>query len=144
MKEMQETIQNLINLMGFSDSSVSFAEDSKRFSIFINDGGGFLERNLPQFVSDMDFVIKMIAKKKFGSLVFIDVNNYRKEREDLIIKLAKAAAKKAVVNKEDVALPPMNAFERRIIHAELSMNPDIKTESMGEGKDRHVVIRPIN
>ena len=76
-------------------------------------------------------------------VAYIDINNYRKDREDLIIKLAKAAAKKSSVTKQEVSLPAMNAYERRIIHSELSLHPDLKTESSGEGKQRHVVIKPI-
>jgi predicted RNA-binding protein Jag len=37
----------------------------------------------------------------------------------------------------------MNAFERRIIHAELSKRSDVKTESVGEGEERRVAIKPV-
>jgi len=142
MKEIAEILSKLIRIMGFDDFSVNFSEDSKRFSVFINDGG-FLDRYLPQIVADFDFILKMIARKKDLPLTFVDFNNYRKEREDLIVKLAKAAAQKSATTKQEVALPPMNAFERRIVHTELAVHPDLKTESMGEGKDRHIIIKPI-
>ncbi len=142
MDKIYQKLQTLINLMGFNDFSINIAEESKRLNIFINDAH-FISDQLSQFVSDLEYLIKMIAKKEGVDMVFIDVNNYRKEREDLIIKLAKASAKKAVVTKTEIILPPMNAFERRIIHAELAVNPDIKTESTGEGKERRVVIKPI-
>lgn len=142
MEEMKKTLEELIGLMGFKDFSVSVSEESKRLSVFINDAP-FLSWQVPQMVADLDFVLKMIAKKKELGMVFVDVNNHRKEREDLIVKLAKATAKKAMITKEEISLPPMNAYERRIIHAELAMNPDLKTESAGEGKGRHVVVKPI-
>ncbi len=140
--DAKETIESLIKLMGFNDFAVSYIEDSRRFLIFINDAP-FLQRFLPQFISDLEFVVKMIFNKKNIDIAFIDINNYRKDREDLIIKLAKAAAKKASVTKKEVSLPAMNAYERRIIHSELSLHPDLKTESSGEGKQRHVIIKPI-
>jgi spoIIIJ-associated protein len=142
MNEAKEIIEHLITLMGFKDFSVSYLEDSKRFLIFINDAP-FLKKFLPQFISDFEFILKTIFNKKKLDLIFIDINNYRKEREELIIKLAKAAAKKSLATKQEVALPPMNAYERRIVHSELSLHPDIKTESYGEGKHRHVVVKPI-
>jgi predicted RNA-binding protein Jag len=37
----------------------------------------------------------------------------------------------------------MNAYERRLIHAELAARPDVKTESLGEGRGRYVVVKPI-
>ena len=140
--DAKETIEQLIRLMGFNDFAVSYIEDSRRFMIFINDAP-FLQRFLPQFISDLEFVVKMIFNKKNIDIAFIDINNYRKDREDLIAKLAKAAAKKASVTKKEVSLPAMNAYERRIVHSELSLHPDLKTESSGEGKQRHVVIKPI-
>ncbi len=142
MNEAKEIIEKLIALMGFYDYSVSYIEDSRRFLIFINDAP-FLQRFLPQFISDFEFVIKMIFNKKNIDIAFIDVNNYRKDREILIVKLAKAAAKKSSVTKQEVPLPAMNAYERRIVHSELSLHPDLKTESLGEGKQRHVIIKPI-
>jgi spoIIIJ-associated protein len=140
--EAKEIIENLVRLMGFEDFSVTFVEESKRFLIFINDAP-FLKKFLPQFISDFEFLVKMILGRKNLQITYVDVNNYRKEREELIIKLAKAAAKKASITKEEVALPPMNAYERRIVHSQLSLHPDLKTESVGEGKERHVVIKPI-
>jgi spoIIIJ-associated protein len=140
--EVKEILEHLLRLMGFEDFSVSYSEDSRRFSLFINDAP-FLAKHLANVVNDFDFIVKMILKRKDLPFVFLDINNYRKEREEIIIKLAKAAARKALATKQEISLPPMNAYERRIIHSELALNPDLKTESFGQGKERHVVIRPL-
>lgn len=142
MENLEQIIKDLITKMGFEDFSVNFDSDSSRFSIFINDGK-FLEHSLQDFIQDFNFVIKLITKKLDVHPVVIDINNYRKKREDLILELARAAARKAVATKEEISLPPMNAFERRLIHTELSGRPDLKTESLGEGKERYVVVKPI-
>lgn len=142
MNEIKALLEQLIRLMGFNDFSISFIEDSKRYLIFINDAP-FVERYAPQMITDLEFIVKMILNKKNLGIAYIDINNYRKEREELIIKLAKASAKKASVTKQEVSLPAMNAYERRIVHSELAMHPDLKTESSGEGKQRRVVIKPI-
>jgi spoIIIJ-associated protein len=142
MEELKTIIENLISKMGFEDFSVNFDSDSNRFTLFINDGK-FLEKSLPYFIQDFNFVIKLITKKLNMRPVIIDINNYRKKREDLILELARSAARKVVATREEISLPPMNAFERRLIHTELSKRPDLKTESLGEGKERYVVIKPI-
>ena len=141
-QEIKEIIETIVRTMGFRDVSISLYEEGKRFSIFINDAP-FLERYLSSFVTDLDYILKMVLKKKGYEFVFIDVNNHRKEREDLLIKLARAAAKIVSLTKKEITLPAMNAFERRIIHAELATNPDIKTESIGEGRERKVVVKPL-
>jgi len=56
----------------------------------------------------------------------------------------KAAARKSLAEKKEISLPPMNAYERRLVHVELSSRPDIKTESAGEGGERHIVIMPAS
>ncbi|PIR44353.1 hypothetical protein COV23_00325 [Candidatus Wolfebacteria bacterium CG10_big_fil_rev_8_21_14_0_10_31_9] len=142
MENLEQIIKELISKMGFEDFSVNFDSESSRFSIFINDGA-FLEKSLPDFIQDFNFIVKLITKKLDTHLVIIDINNYRKKREELILEIARAAARKTVATKEEIALPAMNAFERRLIHTELSGRPDLKTESVGEGKERYVVIKPI-
>ncbi|MEK7162690.1 MAG: R3H domain-containing nucleic acid-binding protein [Patescibacteria group bacterium] len=152
MNKTHDILQKLIKLMGFDDFSVSFDAENNRFSVFINDSDFFppkadpprAEKNfLPDFTSNLDHAIRLIARKAEEEGAVVDVNNYRKEREDLILELARAAARKVVADKQEMALPAMNAYERRLIHLELASRPDIKTESAGEGRDRYVMIRPI-
>ena len=143
MDQLHHNVQKLIELMGFSDFSVSYDPEGGRFSIFINDEG-FLKNSLPDFVADLEHLVRLMARKtNEEKLAFVDVNNYRKERENLILELARAAARKAAASKQEVNLPTMNAYERRLVHLELASRPDIKTESIGERKERHVVVRPI-
>ena len=143
MEELINDIKKLIEMMGLTDYSVSHDPDSSRVSIFMDIGESF-KKNLQDIVQDFDHLVKLMAKKRaIGSAVFVDVNNYRKERENLILELARGAARKAAGTKTEVALPAMNAYERRLIHAELAARPDVKTESVGEGKARYVIVKPI-
>ncbi len=141
-KELEEKLKKLIELMGFDDFSINYEEENKRFSIFINEGESF-KKSIPVLVSGLDYLLKLMANR-IGQieLSFIDINNYRRERENLLLELARAAARKAVATKEEVPLPAMNAYERRLIHLELSSHPDIKTESVGEGKERYIIVKP--
>lgn len=141
MDHLQEALKKILELVGFSDFTLTPDADNKRIAVFINEGP-WLKKMLPRFVTDFDHLAKLIAKKQGMEMVFVDVNNYRRERERIIVELAKAAARKAMLEKSGVDLPAMNAYERRLIHTELATRPDVKTESMGEGRDRHVVVSP--
>lgn len=143
MNQLQDNLKKLIELMGFNDFSVNYEADNNRFLIFINDDS--LSKNLlPFLVNNLNHLVKlMVDKIDETSPVFVDINNYRRERENLILELARAASRKAATTREEVALPAMNAYERRLIHLELASRPDVKTESIGEGKNRYVVIKPI-
>ena len=143
MENLKEQLSKLIELMGFSSPQLEFNEEAKLFSIVIEDE--FLNTTrLPALVLNINRVARLMAKKSGVSPVVVDINNYRRERERLIVELAKAAARRAVATGEPVSLPAMNAYERRLIHAELSMRPDVATESVGEGKDRYVVVKAIS
>lgn len=122
--------------------SVEFDANMKRLSLFANEGDWF-KKMLPYVVSDMTQILRLLAQRHGLEAPFVDVNNYRKERERIIIDLARAAARKAVSENKEVSLPAMNAYERRLIHTELATRPDVKTESMGEGPSRAVVIKPL-
>lgn len=142
MKELQAQVSKIIELMGFKDFHVETDEEEKNISVTIRDNLALL--NIPDFVSNLTRLVKLLAKKLEKGPVLIDINNYRKERERLIVELARAAARKAVTSKEPVSLPAMNAYERRLIHSELAMRPDVKTESVGEGRSRYVVVKVID
>jgi len=142
MKNLESIIKQLIEMMGFEDFSVNYAEDNGRFSVFINDPV-VSERNLSIIVNSFECVLKLIAQKNDFGFVVIDINNYRRKREDLILEIARASARKAVAEKQEIPLPAMNAYERRLVHTELAQHPDIKTESVGEGRERYIVIKPI-
>lgn len=140
-------LKKAIEMMGFDDFSANYDSENGRFSIFINEGEYF-KKLIPNFVSGINCVFRLISDKdrKEGdeyNTTFIDINNYRKERDNIILELARAGARKAATIKEDVSLPAMNGYERRLIHVELASRPDVITESLGEGKERYIIIKPV-
>lgn len=154
METLKQTIQQILEKIGFKDFSIEIDSENRKVSILINDGE-WLKEWLPKLVSEFNFLINLIYKKEAAQegeprpeasgreSVFVDINNYRKERERLIIEIAKAAARKALITKGEIKLPAMNAYERRLIHVELSTRPDVKTESIGSGLERGVIVKPI-
>ncbi|MDO8601688.1 MAG: R3H domain-containing nucleic acid-binding protein, partial [bacterium] len=139
---LEQKIKKIVTLMGLREATVEIDEAGRRVNILANEDEWF-KKWVPDLVRDFRHLISVMTRKDGGEYYFVDINNYRKEREKLIGDLAKAAAQKAVTTKTEVRLPAMNAYERRIVHTELSMRPDIKTESAGEGEERSVVIKPI-
>ncbi|MFA5386469.1 MAG: R3H domain-containing nucleic acid-binding protein [Candidatus Paceibacterota bacterium] len=142
MDWLQEILTKLIKLMGFEDFSINYDPDRSRFMIFINNLDS--EELTWRLINDLNHLAKTLTKKQNQQSVFIDINNYREKREGLIIELARATARKVVATKTELTLPFMNAYERRLIHLELSSRPDVKTESIGEGKERKLIIKPID
>lgn len=76
--------------------------------------------------------------------VSVDTENYRSEREKTLRNLALRLAEKAKKNRKNVALEPMNAYERKIIHSALQEDDMIHTYSVGEEPNRKIIISPKN
>jgi len=129
--------------MGFRDYRVEIDDEKRRGLIFIYDNPTLVKDSLPSIVESINHIVHGVARTKRCDFVFFDVNNYRQERENLITELARAAAKKASSTGEDVSLPAMNSYERRLVHVALAVHPEVTTESAGASRDRHVVIRVI-
>ncbi len=142
MENLKIAVKTMLERAGFADAGIEVDSENRKITIFINESEWF-QKIIPNFVSDLEHIVKLLARKNSLETVFVDVNNYRRDREKLIIELAQAAARKALTTKSPVDLPALNAYERRLVHVELATRPDVKTESIGEGKDRHVVIKPI-
>ena len=141
--EFQQKVKTIVESLGLNEVGVDFNSENRKITIFANEGDWF-KQHLPYLVSDLERLVNLLAKKEgMEETIFVDVNNYRKERENIIIELAKAAARKVLLSKEEVTLPAMNAYERRLVHMELSTRPDVKSESMGEGRERHVIVKPL-
>lgn len=136
-------IKQTLEGIGFTDYNLEIKMDEKRGSVFIYENQELLKEHLPMMVESMNHLLQMVAKKNQSETIFLDINNYRHDRENLIAELARAAAKKVFTTKTEVALPAMNSYERRLVHVELAIHPEVKTESAGEGKERYVIIKPI-
>ncbi len=73
----------------------------------------------------------------------IDVNNYKKQKKESLIKLAETMASQVSHSKNSVALRPMSSYERKIIHMEISGKKNLATESTGENLMRRVIIKYV-
>jgi len=72
----------------------------------------------------------------------LDINNYQKKKKEFLKDLALNLADEAVLTKKEKVMPFLSAYERRIVHLVLAERKDIVQESVGEGKERRIVIRP--
>ena len=97
-----------------------------------------------QTLFEIQRLLRMILNKKLQRMFYLnlDINDYKKNKTEYLKNMAIDAANEVLLSRSEKIMPPMPAYERRIIHAELSKKIDILTESRGEGEDRHIVIIP--
>lgn len=149
VNEVKIIINEFFRCAGITNFEIQNAEintdGSLDINIFINDFS-FRAENMSYSITSFETILRLIIKRRVENIAafHLDINNYRAQKSDGLRELAKKAAKRARFYKTPVALEAMSSYDRRIIHAELSSHPDIKTESTGEGSDRRVVVKYIN
>jgi spoIIIJ-associated protein len=150
MHDTVETIlKELLTSMGIADAKVSRTELAGQtiFSVHTDSDGRSLIGAHGDTVHALDMLVKKIAEKRLETggpqdmHFLVDVNEYRaKQIQDLQTK-ALMMAERARSFQYDVELTPMSAYERLIVHTTLQDAPNVKTESLGEGRNRRVVIK---
>ena len=90
----------------------------------------------------LQVMFSLLVSRKLGFRypVVVDVEGYKSRRQDKVASMAQSAAERAVRTHKSVSLPPMNAYERRLVHIALRGNDAVDTHSEGSDPDRHVVI----
>lgn len=93
---------------------------------------------------EIQHLLKAILKRKFKENFYIDldINDYKEKKIKYLKDLAQKLADEVALTKKEKILPPMPAYERRIIHLELATRSDVTTESTGQEPERKVIIRP--
>ncbi len=93
---------------------------------------------------DLEYLARLMAAQKSGKAVkfIVDVEGYRTRRERQLRELAKRMASRVESNRQPITLEAMPPNERRIVHIALRDHPFVKTQSIGEGDHRRVMILP--
>lgn len=95
-------------------------------------------------LESLQLLLSLYMSKKLGEFkrVTLEVGDYRKNREDWLKKLAIDSKEKALSEGREVKLEELKAWERRIVHMMLADDKEVVSESMGEGRERALVIKP--
>ena len=103
---------------------------------------GILIGRRGQTLASLQHIVRLILAHQLKARVpiVIDVEGYKQRRYEALQSLAHRMAEQVKIRGTSFALEPMPAYERRIIHLALADDPDVTTESAGEGESRKVVI----
>lgn len=153
-KLAKEIVRELLDHMGIEADVVAVdnpstmpldAEDPP--TIFIDVLGqdlGMLIGRRGDHLSQLQYLVNLIANRRLESWtrVVIDVEGYRTRREESLVGLAERVGRQVSRSRRPIVLEPMPPNERRIVHLTLRGNPDVSTESTGEGNLRRVTVHP--
>ena len=120
------------------DDSFTIILDAENNAVLIGKNG----KTLQAINTVVKSAVNSEFKRKFKILV--DINNYKQERYSKLKSMAIRIAKNVSRTKVDASLDPMSNDERKVIHQALANFKHIKTESEGEGLNRHLVIKYVD
>jgi spoIIIJ-associated protein len=146
---IQQVVKDLIKKMNIScETEIKEISQQGRDNFVCNvktEESSYLIGQYGVNLQALQHLARVIVRKKTTekSDFILDVNLYRQEKNESISVLARSMAEKAVVEKRAIILRPMSPYERRLVHMELAGNEKIKTESVGDGEERQVIIKPV-
>lgn len=126
------------------DVQIDVREDQDYLHVdVVGNEAGMLIGHHGQTLDALQYLLNLVASKsgEEGQRVLLDIERYRKRREETLTRLASRLAEKVQRDGERVALEPMSAHERRVIHLALQENPFVATSSEGDDPFRRVVIQ---
>ncbi len=148
-KDVKKIIEDILNNMGIRYDIVEETDDTltqKKLFRIKSPESGLLIGDRGETFQALSHLIRRIASKDLEEMAdfSIDVNDYRTSMIEKLKMTAGILANRARDMRTNVEMEPMSSYERLIIHGALSGQPNIKTESIGEGKDRRLVIKYVD
>ena len=140
-------LSNVAKYMKVFDPGIAVAEDDEMMKIRIEGQHvGALIGHRGETLDALQLLTSLVVNHQNGEdednyyRVQLDVGGYRKKREKTLESLASRLAEKALTTGRNIALDPMNSYERRIVHTALSEVDGISTYSEGAEPQRRVII----
>ena len=142
---LKDYLKKLTSDMGIE---VNFESKIREKSIeikMISDNNPILIGRNGQRLKALECILMQVVNKETSKhvRVMLDVEGYKEKQIKRLERLAINLAKDCVRTKTDVHMEAMNAYERRIVHNKLTDFKGVKTESIGEEPNRHLVIKYV-
>lgn len=143
---IKQLIADLLRHMRIACDAIETAEADgrERFSVRTPDSHLLIGAKGAHLLAFNHVVKKMAAAKgEREKSFFIDVNGYQEAANETIKNVARVMGERARSFRTNVELEPMSSYERMVVHSFLQDAQDLKTESVGEGERRRVVIKYV-
>ncbi len=138
-------LDTILKGMGLNNASINMTEKEDGAVLeLVGEGLGTAIGRRGENLTAMQYLVSLAANNNRENYYRISINigNYREKREQALEKLANKVAARALKINKNLALEPMNPYERRIVHTIVHDIEGVNSWSVGEDAKRHVVIGP--
>lgn len=144
-ERLSEVLDNVLGLLLLEGSyEIEEQEDGFSVSIETSDAGRLIGAR-GESLEGLQLLVNQIMspKQKEGEFkrVILDVSGWRKQKEEELKGLAGSLGKQVLETGKEAELEPMSSWQRRVVHMVISEMKGLVSESIGEGRDRHIVIK---
>jgi spoIIIJ-associated protein len=138
-------LEDMLSFYGLNTDIYATTEDNEVIELNVPSThlNGFLIGQGGDTVRAMQYMVSNALKNEGHEYtrVNVDVADYKKARADRLAQTAKGWVEEVKKTGKSMDLQPMNPADRRVIH-KLAGEEGLTTESVGQGRDRHVVLKP--
>jgi spoIIIJ-associated protein len=140
----KQLLIGLLERMGIKTEVEGFLKEDDIYLEIKSDQEGILIGKHGRTLESIQMLINRMVNKRLNNpmRVVLDINHYKKRRADSLVKMASQLGEKAKRTGKAITVGTFNARDRRIIHVALQGDTSIKTESMGEGATKKIIIIP--
>lgn len=137
-------LEDLVSFFGLNTDVYATSDDEViQLSVPSTRLNGFLIGQHGDTMRSLQFLVSMALKNNNfeHTRVNVDIADYKRQRAERLREKAEEWVKQVRDSGEPMDLQPMNAADRRIVH-QLAAEYSLTSESVGEGRDRHIVLKP--
>ncbi len=145
-KIVQDTTEELLKLLEIQGGfEVKETEEAIEINLNTEDSGIVIGYH-GDTLESLQLVLSLCIARKLGEFkrVSIEVGEYKKKREEWLKNLAAETKDRALSENKEIYLSDLKSWERRVVHIILQNDQEVVSESIGEGKDRVLVVKPKN
>jgi len=137
-------LEDLLSFFGLNTDIYATSEDGEVIELNIPSThlNGFLIGQRGETMRSLQFIVSSALKNQNFPVtrVNVDVAEYKKQRADRLAKTAEEWVKQVQESGKPYEVRPMNAADRRVVHR-VAADAGLASESVGEGRDRHIVLK---
>lgn len=143
-KQIKEVVEKFLSALSVDAAvTVSPVEEGVEVVLETEESGIVIGRR-GEALEALQLLLSLAVSKKLGEFVRIslEVGEYKKNRNEALVRMAEEAKEQALSEQREISLPELKSWERRVIHMILQNDKEVASESVGEGKDRVLLVKP--
>lgn len=145
-KIIQKTTKELFKLLDIAGDITVELDDEVANIVLTTDDSGIVIGRHGDMLESLQTVLALCVSKKLDKFyrISLEVGDYKKNREEWLRSMTQDTKDRVLTENREISIPSLKAWERRVVHLSLQDDKEVISESVGEGRDRVLVIRPKN